>query len=191
MANKFLIRVMDEQEGKEIISVGYRWSNYTVPALYNIKTIVNIINTSIVTSEDDLIINIVKMLEARGGGVYDKDFDFFKNKYPNIAFKKENIDGYYGLAIINSSETQDLIDVVDSYAEIYIKEKYISFSTFFDNVNGFFLKNEITDFEQVDFKLLDLYEIKFNNLNNIITNLEKIKGTNFKTKDNVSCELVY
>lgn len=170
MANKFLIRVMDEQEGNEIISVGYRWSNYTVPALYNIKTIVDIINTSIVTSEDDLIINIVKMLEARGGGVYDKDFDLFKNKYPNIAFKKENIDGYYGLAIINSSETQDLIDVVDSYAEIYIKEKYISFSTFFDNVNGFFLKNEITDFEQVDFKLLDLYEIKFNNLNNIITN---------------------
>lgn len=94
---------------EDIAKIYYHWSAYTYCALCQVIDILDSSDWELCKTKDELILNITKLLEKRGGGidggVGSEEYKHFLEKYKDHKFKKDP-DRSQGLIAITEREME-------------------------------------------------------------------------------------
>ena len=194
MGQRLVITVV--QNETDLAKIYYHWSAYSVCALEEAKQLIDHILTH-KTMDNDLRLQLVKYLEANGGGIdggYEsEEFKTFSKLYPNESFNEcpSRNDGLISFTKAGMRDMQRW-----SEGDIFID---LDSKMLYNTVFSIDTIEELREWYDEDIKLEDIPEydinideIPFDEIGDVINELEKIEndGGRFR-KENDIYSLIY
>ena len=191
-----------QNNGKEIATVYYHWSAYTVSALYETSKLVRCIFNHKDETEEELKLRLIRFCYENGGGINgnDEEFEYIESLYPGEVFKRNGYSRNDGLIDLSSKGRYEAHGWSEGDIEIYIDEERINngvfgyfqdYNEYVDDVKswGEDYEDEIFTFEEMDEIHYDLGDIAIEDIDNVIAALENVT-THFIRYGNEIYELV-
>lgn len=121
-----------QNNGKELATVYYHWSAYTVSALWETSKLVKCIFNHKDETEEELKLRLIRFCEKNGGGINGNpaEFEYIKSLYPGEVFKRDGYSRSDGLIDLSESGRRKSHGLSDGDVEIYIDEERINNGVF-------------------------------------------------------------
>ena len=190
-----------QNNGKELATVYYHWSAYTVSALYETSKLVRCIFNHKDETEEELKLRIIRFCEKNGGGINgnDAEFEYIQKLYPGEVFKRDGYSRNDGLVDLSEKGMQDSHGWSEGDVIIHIDEERINngvfgwfqdYKEYVDEVQSWSEDDdEIFAFEEMDEIHYDIGDIAIEDIDNVLAALENVK-THFIRYGNEIYELV-
>ena len=191
-----------QNNGKELATVYYHWSAYTVSALWETSKLVRCIFNHKDETEEELKLRLIRFCEENGGGINcnAEEFEYIESLYPGEVFKKEGYSRSEGLIDLSEKGRAESHGWSEGDVEIYIDEERINngvfgwftdYETYCEEVKswGEDYEDDIMKFEDIPDIGYDLGDIAIEDIDNVITALESA-GEHFVKYGNEIYELV-
>lgn len=191
-----------QNNGKELATVYYHWSAYTVSALWEVSKLVRCIFNHEDETEDELKLRLIRFCYENGGGINgnDEEFEYINELYPDEVFKRDGYSRSNGLIDLSEKGRTESHGWSEGDVEIYIDEERINngvfgwfpdYETYCEEVKswGEDYEDEIMKFEDIPDIGYDLGNIAIEDIDNVITALEDA-GEHFVKYGNEIYELV-
>jgi hypothetical protein len=178
-----------QNNGKELATVYYHWSAYTVSALWEVSKLVKCIFNHEDETEEELKLRLIRFCEENGGGINcnTEEFKYIENLYPGEVFKKDGYSRSYGLIDLSEVGMAESHSWSEGDVEIYIDEEMIcngvfsewsSYEEYYEEV-----KSWGEDYDDCLMKLEDIPDIGYSlgdiaieDIDNVIEALEAAKS---------------
>ena len=177
-----------QNEGKELATVYYHWSAYTVSALYEVSKLVKCIFNHKDETEEELKLRLIRFCEENGGGINGNpaEFKYIQDLYPNETFIRENYSRNDGLIDLSKDGRAQSHSWSEGDVEIYIDEERINngvfgyfsdYDEYCDEVRswGEDYEDDLMAFEDIPDIGYDLGDIAIEDIDNVIKALENTK----------------
>jgi hypothetical protein len=174
-----------QNNGKELATVYYHWSAYTVSALWEVSKLANCIFNHQDETEEELKLRLIRFCYENGGGINGnaEEFAYIEKLYPGEVFKKEGYSRSDGLIDLSENSRKESHGWSEGDVEIYIDEERINngvfgwfpdYETYCEEVKswGEDYEDEIMKFEDIPDIGYDLGDIAIEDIDNVITALE-------------------
>lgn len=174
-----------QNNGKELATVYYHWSAYTVSALWETSKLVRCIFNHKDETEDELKLRLIRFCYENGGGISGDgyEFEYIREMYPNEIFKEDGYSRSNGLISLSDRGRKESHGWSEGDVEIYIDEERINngvfgyfpdYETYYEEVKswGEDFEDEIVKFEDIPAIGYDLGDIAIEDIDNVITALE-------------------
>lgn len=191
-----------QNNGKELATVYYHWSAYTVSALWETSKLARCIFNHKDETEEELKLRLIRFCEENGGGINGsvEEIEYIQNLYPNEVFKNRGYSRSDGLIDISEKGRRESHGWSEGDVEVYIDEERINngvfgyfpdYQTYCEEVKswGEDYEDEIMKFEDIPDIGYDLGDIAIEDIDNVITALEAA-GKQFVKYGNEIYELV-
>ena len=174
-------------KGEDIAKLYYHWSAYSISALAQTREIVNCLLDSD-NEIEDLRLRLIRFAESEGGCIQgcgdSKEFAAIQAMYPNEVFKTEGSRND-GLIALTEEGMNDLESWSEGSVTIYLDDGTVWNSVFdmetIDEYNEWFEEDRsLEDFPELD---IDLEEIPFDKLDEVIDALDNLNGFAFRHND--------
>lgn len=188
MGQRLVVTV--KNNGKDLAKIYFHWSAYTVSALMEARRIVDCICEEDYKTEKELQLRLIHFCEENGGGIDggsdSPEFKYIQNMFPNETFKSEGINRTYGLIALSENGMNDLQHWSEGDIDIILDEDLIINYVYcgYDNFEEY--KENRSDWDDdfdKDMKLedvpdigYDLCEIGFDEIDDVIAELNKVNG---------------
>lgn len=186
MGQRLVVSV--QNNGKELATVYYHWSAYTVSALWEVSKLVNCIFNHEDETEEELKLRLIRFCEENGGGINcnPMEFAYIENLYPGEIFKKDGYSRNSGLIDLSENGRAESHSWSEGDVEIYIDEERINngvfgwwsnYAEYFEEVKswGEDYIDDLVAFEDIPDIGYDLGDIAIEDIDNVITALESAK----------------
>ena len=186
MGQRLVVSV--QNNGKELATVYYHWSAYTVSALWEVSKLVNCIFNHEDETEEELKLRLIRFCEANGGGINcnPMEFAYIENLYPGEVFKKDGYSRSNGLIDLSENGRAESHSWSEGDVEIYIDEERINncvfgwwpdCETYNEEVKswGEDYEDYLVKFEDIPDIGYDLGDIAIEDIDNVINALEAAK----------------
>ena len=186
MGQRLVVSV--QNNGKELATVYYHWSAYTVSALWEASKLARCIFNHRDETEAELTLRLIRFCEENGGGINcnTEEFKYIESLYPGEVFKKENYSRSNGLIDLSEVGRAESHSWSEGDIEILIDEERITNNVYcsWDSIEeyneevkswGEGYEDEILVFENVPDIGYDLYDIAIEDIDNVIEALEAAK----------------
>ena len=190
-----------QNNGKELATVYYHWSAYTVSALWEASKLVKCIFNHQDETEEELKLRLIRFCEENGGGINnnEEEFKYIESLYPGEVFKRDGYSRNDGLIDLSESGRSESHSWSEGDVEIYIDEERINNGVFgwFQDYEAYCeevkswgkdYEDEIVKFEDIPDIGYDLGDIAIEDIDNVIAALEKA-GEHFVKYGNEIYEL--
>ena len=190
-----------QNEGKELATIYYHWSAYTVSALYEVSKLVKCIFNHKDETEEELKLRLIRFCYENGGGINGDpaEFAYVESLYPDMVFKKEGYSRNDGLIDLSKNGREMAHSWSEGDVEIYIDEERINNCVFgyFDSYEDYCrevrswgedYEDDIVVFEDIPDIGYDLGDIAIEDIDKVIKALEDAK-THFVRYGNEIYEL--
>jgi len=190
-----------QNNGKELATVYYHWSAYTVSALWEVSKLARCIFNHQDETEAELKLRLIRFCYENGGGINGKEeeFKYIEGLYPGEVFKRDGYSRSDGLIDLSEEGRKDSHGWSEGDVEIYIDEERINngvfcwfpdYETYCEEVKswGEDYEDDIMAFEDIPDIGYDLGDIAIEDIDNVITALEAA-GTHFVRYGNEIYEL--
>lgn len=188
MGQRLVVTV--KNNGKDLAKIYFHWSAYTVSALMEARRIVDCICEEDYKTEKELQLRLIHFCEENGGGIDggsdSPEFKYIQNMFPNETFKSEGINRTYGLIALSENGMNDLQNWSEGDLDIILDEDLIINYVYFGYDNFEEYKENRSDWDDdfdKDMKLedvpdigYDLCEIGFDEIDDVIAELNKVNG---------------
>ena len=188
MGQRLVVTV--KNNGKDLAKIYFHWSAYTVSALMEARKIVDCICEEDYKTEKELQLRLIHFCEENGGGIDggsdSPEFKYIQNMFPNETFKSEGINRTYGLIALSENGMNDLQNWSEGDLDIILDEDLIINYVYFGYDNFEEYKENRSDWDDdfdKDMKLedvpdigYDLCEIGFDEIDDVIAELNKVNG---------------
>lgn len=186
MGQRLVVSV--QNNGKELATVYYHWSAYTVSALWEVGKLVKCIFNHQDETEEELKLRLIRFCEENGGGINGnaEEFAYIESLYPGEVFKKEGYSRNDGLIDLSEKGRKESHGWSEGDVEIYIDEERIN-----NGVFGYFpdyeayceevrswgedYEDEIMKFEDIPDIGYDIGDVAIEDIDNVIVALEDAK----------------
>lgn len=110
MGQRLVITIKNNE--KEIATIYYHWSAYTVSALLEAKELIGCIFNHKDETEKELKLRLIRFCEENGGGISGEDYEFayIRKMYPNEEFKIRGYSRSRGLISLSEKGMQEAHD---------------------------------------------------------------------------------
>ena len=186
MGQRLVVSV--QNNGKELATIYYHWSAYTVSALYEVSKLAKCIFNHKDETEDELKLRLIRFCEDNGGGINGNpiEFKYIQDLYPNEVFKRENYSRNDGLIDLSESGRKQSHSWSEGDVELYIDEERInngvfgyfeSYDEYCDEVRswGEDYEDDLLAFEDIPDIGYDLGDIEIADIDKVIKALESTK----------------
>ena len=186
MGQRLVVSV--QNEGKELATIYYHWSAYTVSALYEVSKLAKCIFNHKDETEEELKLRLIRFCEENGGGINGNpvEFAYIQKLYPNETFKRENYSRNYGLIDLSEDGRVQSHGWSEGDVEIYIDEERINngvfgyfsdYDEYCDEVRswGEDYEDDLLAFEDIPDIGYDLGDIAIEDIDKVIKALEDAK----------------
>ena len=186
MGQRLVVSV--QNNGKELATVYYHWSAYTVSALWEVSKLAGCIFNHKDETEEELKLRLIRFCEDNGGGINanEEEFAYIENLYPGETFKKEGYSRSDGLIDLSEQGREKAHSWSEGDVEIYIDEERINngvfgwwpnYEEYCEEVKswGEDYEDELMKFEDIPDIGYDLGDIAIEDIDNVITALEAAK----------------
>ena len=186
MGQRLVVSV--QNNGKELATIYYHWSAYTVSALYEVSKLAKCIFNHKDETEEELKLRLIRFCEENGGGINGNpmEFAYIQNLYPNEIFERENYSRNDGLIDLSEDGRSQSHDWSEGDVEIYIDEERINNGVFgyFENYDiycdevrswGEDYEDDLMAFEDIPDIGYDLGDIAIEDIDKVIKALESTK----------------
>lgn len=200
MGQRLIVSV--QNNGKELATVYYHWSAYTVSALWEVSKLARCIFNHEDETEEELKLRLIRFCEENGGGINGNplEFKYIQDLYPNEVFKREGYSRSDGLINLSENGRAESHSWSEGDVEIYINEEMIcngvfgewsSYEEYYEEVKswGEDYEDDLMKFEDIPDIGYDLGDIAIEDIDNVITALESA-GTHYVRYGNEIYELV-
>lgn len=183
MGQRLVVSV--QNNGRELATIYYHWSAYTVSALYETETLVKCIFNHKDETEEELKLRLIRFCYENGGGIMGDHFEFeyIRSLYPNEIFKEDGYSRSYGLISISEQGMRESHKWSEGDVIIHIDEERISNGVFgyWDNIQeyneevaswGPGYEDDIKVFEDVPDIGYDLGDIEIKDIGKVIKAIE-------------------
>lgn len=177
-----------QNNGKELATVYYHWSAYTVSALWEVGKLVKRIFNHQDETEEELKLRLIRFCYENGGGINgnDAEFEYIQKLYPGEVFKRDGYSRNNGLIDLSENGRRESHGWSEGDVEIYIDEERINngvfgwfqdYATYCEEVKswGEDYEDEIMKFEDIPDIGYDLGDIAIEDIDNVIAALEDVK----------------
>lgn len=177
-----------QNNGKELATVYYHWSAYTVSALWETSKLVRCIFNHKDETEEELKLRLIRFCYENGGGINrnDAEFEYIQKLYPSEVFQRDGYSRNDGLIDLSEQGRQETHDWSEGDVEIYIDEGRINngvfgyfqdYQEYVEEVKswGVDYEDEIFAFEEMDEIHYDIGDIAIEDIDNVIAALENVK----------------
>lgn len=186
MGQRLVVSV--QNEGKELATIYYHWSAYTVSALYEVSKLAKCIFNHQDETEEKLKLRLIRFCEENGGGINCNaiEFAYIEKLYPGEVFKKEGYSRSYGLIDLSENGRSESHSWSEGDVELYIDEERISNGVFgyFGNYDeycnevkswGEDYEDDLLAFEDIPDIGYDLGYIEIEDIDKVIEAIAKAK----------------
>ncbi len=177
-----------QNNGKELATVYYHWSAYTVSALWETSKLVRCIFNHKDETEEELKLRLIRFCYENGGGINGKEeeFEYIEKLYPGEVFKRDGYSRSDGLIDLSEQGRKDSHGWSEGDVEIYIDEERINngvfgwfqdYESYCEEVKswGEDYEDQLMKFEDIPEIGYDLGDIAIEDIDNVITALEAAK----------------
>ena len=191
-----------QNNGKELATVYYHWSAYTVSALYETSKLVRCIFNHKDETEEELKLRLIRFCYENGGGISGDDYEFehIRSLYPNEIFKEDGYSRSNGLISLSEKGMEESHGWSEGDVIIHIDEERINNGVFgwFEDYESYYeeikswgkdYEDEIVRFEDIPEIGYDIGDIAIEDIDNVIAALEDA-GEHFVRYGNEIYELV-
>ena len=186
MGQRLVVTVVKDTE--EIAKIYYHWSAYSVSALYETRGVLDCLLDD--NEIKDLRLRLIRFVESQGGcidgGEGSDEFKYVQSLYPNVEFKPDGSrnNGLIAISISGMNQVQSW-----SEGDVYIdldKEKIFNYVFFTFDVSRYkeFYEEE-GDINDIPESNMEISEIDFNKIDDVINFLENEIGYTFRKGDTV------
>lgn len=200
MGQRLVISV--QNNGKELATVYYHWSAYTVSALWEVSKLVKCIFNHKDETEEELKLRLIRFCYENGGGINgnEEEFKYIESLYPGEVFKRDGYSRSNGLIDLSKRGRAESHSWSEGDVEIYIDEERINngvfggfpdYETYYEEVKswGEDYEDDLMKFEDIPDIGYDLGDIAIEDIDNVIDALEAAK-THYVKYGNEIYELV-
>ena len=186
MGQRLVVSV--QNEGKELATIYYHWSAYTVSALYEVSKLAKCIFNHKDETEEELKLRLIRFCEENGGGINGNplEFAYIQKLYPNETFQRENYSRNEGLIDLSEDGRVQSHSWSEGDVEIYIDEERINngvfgyfsdYDEYCDEVRswGEDYEDDLMAFENIPDIGYDLGDIAIEDIDKVIKALENTK----------------
>ena len=186
MGQRLVVSV--QNKGKELATIYYHWSAYTVSALHEVSKLAKCIFNHKDETEEELKLRLIRFCEENGGGINGNpaEFKYIQDLYPNESFKIDDYSRNEGLIDLSKSGREQAHSWSEGDVEIYIDEKRInngvlgyfsSYEEYCDEVEswGEDYEDDLLAFEDIPDIGYDLGDIEIEDIDKVIRALEETK----------------
>ena len=186
MGQRLVVTV--KNNGKDLAKIYFHWSAYTVSALMEARKIVDCICEEDYKTEKELQLRLIHFCEENGGGIDggsdSPEFKYIQNMFPNETFETDDYSRNDGLIALSEegmehmqgwSEGDITIDLDDEVIYNEVMWSYECFEEYKESRkewdDEFDEEMTLEDIPEIKY---DLYEIPFENINDVIHELDKV-----------------
>ena len=186
MGQRLVVSV--QNNGKELATIYYHWSAYTVSALYEVSKLAKCIYNHKDETEEELKLRLIRFCEENGGGINGNplEFRYIQDLYPNEVFERENYSRNDGLIDLSENGRKESHSWSEGDVEIYIDEERINngvfgyfsdYDEYCDEVRswGEDYEDDLMAFEDIPDIGYDLGDIAIEDIDKVIKALEGTK----------------
>jgi hypothetical protein len=183
MGQRLVVSV--QNNGKELATVYYHWSAYTVSALWEVSKLVRCIFNHEDETEEELKLRLIRFCEENGGGINGNtaEFKYIQDLYPNEVFKRDGYSRNNGLIDLSERGREEAHGWSEGDVEIYIDEERINngvfgwwsnYAEYCEEVKswGEDYVDDLVAFEDIPDIGYNLGDIEIEDIDNVITALE-------------------
>ena len=177
-----------QNEGKELATIYYHWSAYTVSALHEVNELAKCIFNNKDETEEELKLRLIRFCYENGGGINgnDAEFEYIQSLYPNEVFQRDGYSRSYGLIDLSKNGRMESHSWSEGDVELYIDEERISNGVFgyFDSYDeycdevkswGADYESDLLAFEDIPDIGYDLGYIEIEDIGKVIKALEEAR----------------
>lgn len=177
-----------QNNGKELATVYYHWSAYTVSALWEASKLVNCIFNHKDETEEELKLRLIRFCYENGGGINgnEEEFKYIESLYPGEVFKRDGYSRNDGLIDLSERGREEAHRWSEGDVEIYIDEERINnavcgwwpdYESYCEEVKswGEDYADDLIKFEDIPDIGYDLGDITIEDIDNVIEALEAAK----------------
>ena len=171
--------------GKDICKMYFHWSAYTIPALEEVRDMMEEFPME-TKSKDEAILYFIRYCEKNGGGISggygSKEWNYITSKYPNEKFKETNINRNRGLIGISKEDMDDTQSWSEGDIIINLDDMTVHNEVFLCYSNIDELNSEFLDLGDDPLTLEDIPEVgeigdfDLEDIDDVIFNLKYISG---------------
>ena len=200
MGQRLVVSV--QNNGKELATVYYHWSAYTVSALWEVSKLARCIFNHEDETEEELKLRLIRFCYENGGGINgnEEEFKYIESLYPGETFKRDGYSRSDGLIDLSEKGREESHSWSEGDVEIYIDEEMIcngvfsewsSYEEYYEEVKswGEDYDDCLMKFEDIPDIGYSLGDIAIEDIDNVITALESA-GTHYVRYGNEIYELV-
>lgn len=183
MGQRLVVSV--QNNGKELATVYYHWSAYTVSALWEVSKLARCIFNHEDETEEELKLRLIRFCYENGGGINgnEEEFKYIESLYPGEVFKRDGYSRNDGLIDLSKKGREETHGWSEGDIEIYIDEEKINNNVFgwWSNYEEYYEEvkswgedyiDDIVAFEDIPEIGYDLGNIAIEDIDNVITALE-------------------
>lgn len=187
MGQRLVVSV--QNNGKELATVYYHWSAYTVSALWETSKLVRCIFNHKYETEKELKLRLIRFCYENGGGINgnEKEFKYIESLYPGEVFKRDGYGRSDGLIDLSEQGRSESHSWSEGDIELYIDEERINngvfgywsnYEEYYEEVKswGEDYKDCLMKFEDIPDIGYDLGDIAIEDIDNVITAIEAAKS---------------
>lgn len=154
-----------EQDNKEVAAIYYHWSAYTYSALDKTKKIIDCIYNGKHETMDQLLLRVIRYLEANGGGVVgnEDEFSYVQSLYPYETFKRDGVSRNDGIIALSPHGIKESKDWSEGDVYINFDTDQVDFCVYsgYEDIKEYIeeRKSWDDDFTEEDLKDMPRYDI--------------------------------
>lgn len=174
-----------QNNGKELATVYYHWSAYTVSALWEVSKLARCIFNHEDETEEELKLRLIRFCYENGGGINgnEEEFQYIESLYPGEVFKRDGYSRSDGLIDLSEKGREEAHGWSEGDVEIYIDEERINngvfgwwanYEEYYEEVKswGKNYEDDLVAFKDIPDIGYDLGDIAIEDIDNVITVLE-------------------
>ena len=186
MGQRLLVSI--QNNGKELVTIYYHWSAYTVSALYEVSKLAKCIFNHKDETEEELKLRLIRFCYENGGGISGEELEFvyIETLYPGELFERTGYSRNEGLINLSPIGRHKSHSWSEGDIEIYIDEERINngvfgyfpdYDEYCDEVRswGKDYEDDLMAFEDIPDIGSDLGDIAIDDIDKVIKALEKVK----------------
>lgn len=183
MGQRLVVSV--QNNGKELATVYYHWSAYTVSALWEVSKLVNCIFNHEDETEEELKLRLIRFCYENGGGINgnEEEFKYIESLYPGEVFERSGYSRNDGLIDLSERGRTESHGWSEGDVEIYIDEERINngvfgwwsnYAEYYEEVKswGEDYADDLMKFEDIHDIGYDLGDIAIEDIDNVIAAIE-------------------
>lgn len=182
-----------KENDNDLMKVYYHWSAYTISSLIEADRFLDSYYDEELEDIENTKLRCIRALEKVGARLdNESEFEEFKKLYPNEELIKDNLDRNRGLIAITEKDMKEIQGWSEGDIIIDLTAGTICCACIsgYDDLEDF---NEWNDFElkeeDIDHLSVDLDNIYFNELSDVICELENVEGFTFINEINNTKEI--